>query len=84
MLKPAIIYLINLFAFPAAFRRLCVETTDICGGQKWLAPAAFRRLCVETMNPDFVEGDVIPAAFRRLCVETHKTGKGNTSRISRL
>ncbi|OFT23269.1 hypothetical protein HMPREF3066_06255 [Neisseria sp. HMSC03D10] len=23
-----------------------------------------------------------PAAFRRLCVETHKTGKGNTSRIS--
>ena len=33
---------------PAAFRRLCVETTVFCRYQAFPRPAAFRRLCVET------------------------------------
>ena len=33
---------------PAAFRRLCVETSDDFGRLKSNSPAAFRRLCVET------------------------------------
>ena len=36
--------------FPAAFRRLCVETTNPTNGGSSEAPAAFRRLCVETAN----------------------------------
>ena len=33
---------------PAAFGRLCVETTDGSNCVKEQAPAAFGRLCVET------------------------------------
>ena len=33
---------------PAAFGRLCVETTFITDGKGRLIPAAFGRLCVET------------------------------------
>ena len=55
---------------PAAFRRLCVETTlqVLITGQ--LEPAAFRRLCVETSKQRNHALDNDPAAFRRLCVET--------------
>ena len=35
---------------PAAFRRLCVETTNPTNGGSSEAPAAFRRLCVETSS----------------------------------
>ena len=38
---------------PAAFRRLCVETMKVVGGQNSASPAAFRRLCVETDNLGF-------------------------------
>ena len=34
---------------PAAFRRLCVETTRHGNGDIRTTPAAFRRLCVETV-----------------------------------
>ena len=33
---------------PAAFRRLCVETSERFWSLKIWQPAAFRRLCVET------------------------------------
>ena len=56
--------------FPAAFRRLCVETVFLILVWAKPFPAAFRRLCVETpderVEPDYTD----PAAFRRLCVET--------------
>ena len=55
---------------PAAFGRLCVETSAIRVRAKLAGPAAFGRLCVETKTTigrsDFVD----PAAFGRLCVET--------------
>ena len=35
---------------PAAFRRLCVETTKFCIFWIVQSPAAFRRLCVETIT----------------------------------
>ena len=34
---------------PAAFRRLCVETSYEMSGIELTQPAAFRRLCVETL-----------------------------------
>ena len=34
--------------YPAAFRRLCVETLYGLKGMPFFTPAAFRRLCVET------------------------------------
>ena len=56
---------------PAAFRRLCVETTRLKDLEnKRKAPAAFRRLCVETTYTAGMSGSGGPAAFRRLCVET--------------
>ena len=36
--------------FPAAFRRLCVETANMGNINGGSLPAAFRRLCVETNN----------------------------------
>ena len=33
---------------PAAFRRLCVETSALMPKMAMTDPAAFRRLCVET------------------------------------
>ena len=61
-----------VFFYPAAFRRLCVETgrppPDLCLGE----PAAFRRLCVETTMLSRRQQERAPAAFRRLCVETAK------------
>ena len=55
---------------PAAFGRLCVETTarpalNMTGG-----PAAFGRLCVETKGWSGKIMEIKPAAFGRLCVET--------------
>ena len=55
---------------PAAFRRLCVETTKTTPITKQTEPAAFRRLCVETQACDLKCLTFLPAAFRRLCVET--------------
>ena len=63
----------NCSNHPAAFRRLCVETSDRFGRFGTVAPAAFRRLCVETkFNRDYIRV-LDPAAFRRLCVETKMT-----------
>ena len=59
---------------PAAFRRLCVETMKVVGGQNSASPAAFRRLCVETMKVVGGQNSASPAAFRRLCVETDNLG----------
>ena len=56
---------------PAAFRRLCVETTGQPTTSGDLAPAAFRRLCVETTAAKDSALRTAPAAFRRLCVETN-------------
>ena len=61
---------IGLPAQPAAFRRLCVETSEMFGAVESAVPAAFRRLCVETIPTDNRPNRSYPAAFRRLCVET--------------
>ena len=59
---------------PAAFRRLCVETSAQHLPMLWRDPAAFRRLCVETQLHRARCGfRRHPAAFRRLCVETSWT-----------
>ena len=56
---------------PAAFGRLCVETS-LKGAQALVdAPAAFGRLCVETAMMTKVSALICPAAFGRLCVETN-------------
>ena len=57
-------------ADPAAFRRLCVETRNLCFNCFISLPAAFRRLCVETCGKRLTKPAYGPAAFRRLCVET--------------
>ena len=41
---------------PAAFRRLCVETSYAFLKSETVFPAAFRRLCVETMISFIVVG----------------------------
>ena len=43
--------------FPAAFRRLCVETLLSGLGSSEKDPAAFRRLCVETQGTVIKEID---------------------------
>ena len=48
VLKPSLQVKITLDLFPAAFRRLCVETSFVSAGSRLWRPAAFRRLCVET------------------------------------
>ena len=58
------------FIGPAAFRRLCVETSRLWHAVTIQTPAVFRRLCVETSKSLFPATMVLPAAFRRLCVET--------------
>ena len=55
---------------PAAFGRLCVETSETQNGQMFVGPAAFGRLCVETSETQNGQMFVGPAAFGRLCVET--------------
>ena len=62
----------NLPEYPAAFRRLCVETKcKVILFYNLTFPAAFRRLCVETSVPiSPIQKPHAPAAFRRLCVET--------------
>ena len=56
--------------YPAAFRRLCVETSLKVALNLSVNPAAFRRLCVETFALFKHRMEEAPAAFRRLCVET--------------
>ena len=60
----------QIVGWPAAFRRLCVETNYGIGGYSDGHPAAFRRLCVETRSWSATVELLTPAAFRRLCVET--------------
>ena len=48
MLKPLLKYLLDPTKDPAAFRRLCVETSIPIRLAIQVLPAAFRRLCVET------------------------------------
>ena len=56
---------------PAAFGRLCVETTNGLGFASINEPAAFGRLCVETCTVLVASPmPANPAAFGRLCVET--------------
>ena len=47
---------VNQHDTPAAFRRLCVETSGGGGSAGGGGPAAFRRLCVETRNTLVVGG----------------------------
>ena len=49
MLKRCIQFLYWNEYIPAAFRRLCVETSNALCRLKRILPAAFRRLCVETL-----------------------------------
>ena len=49
MLKQVLHLLFPYTGYPAAFRRLCVETAAQTKLWKDKAPAAFRRLCVETV-----------------------------------
>ena len=74
----------NLYR-PAAFGRLCVETSLCTMRPCRPMPAAFGRLCVETSNSGQGKGSDDPAAFGRLCVETGNGGgiKGadGTSRL---
>ena len=65
---------------PAAFRRLCVETTSQEALGPIRLPAAFRRLCVETPLTPFRFPEGPPAAFRRLCVETSLNLFGSSRR----
>ena len=60
----------QLMIYPAAFGRLCVETSPSRPAAAAQAPAAFGRLCVETKAPMTKVGITAPAAFGRLCVET--------------
>ena len=59
---------------PAAFGRLCVETTVAEDAPNPDVPAAFGRLCVETPLLLGISLVLDPAAFGRLCVETIKPG----------
>ena len=70
MLKLADIFGFGITEKPAAFRRLCVETTLNIPTDLVKRPAAFRRLCVETAVHTLYAPNSKPAAFRRLCVET--------------
>ena len=70
MLKPMRRGETDYYTYPAAFRRLCVETLTIRCGWPTDGPAAFRRLCVETLCFTKMKKVKSPAAFRRLCVET--------------
>ena len=85
MLKPISFMRCVAIIKPAAFRRLCVETSPDWGMAGYYAPAAFRRLCVETTLPKSSSTQTVPAAFRRLCVETMTFGAGrrvkSTSRL---
>ena len=57
---------------PAAFGRLCVETSlPVTAVGISDDPAAFGRLCVETGLGGGGSSGGGPAAFGRLCVETH-------------
>ena len=58
---------------PAAFGRLCVETTISNLKLVKQSPAAFGRLCVETSYGRKISTESYPAAFGRLCVETSGT-----------
>ena len=49
MLKPAILDSLFTTGGPAAFGRLCVETSKIRTMSGVIEPAAFGRLCVETV-----------------------------------
>ena len=55
---------------PAAFGRLCVETSRYTVIVVSRFPAAFGRLCVETVVVIDEAQNIFPAAFGRLCVET--------------
>ena len=65
--------------YPAAFRRLCVETHQCQHATRRPSPAAFRRLCVETPILSQAKMSGKPAAFRRLCVETAAPTLPNSS-----
>ena len=56
--------------WPAAFGRLCVETSYLALLRMEALPAAFGRLCVETRKAEQGVNASVPAAFGRLCVET--------------
>ena len=49
-MKPPIFAKFPVFFGPAAFRRLCVETSFNIATNGNIFPAAFRRLCVETLS----------------------------------
>ena len=53
VLKQYISFVILKIDLPAAFRRLCVETSDDLKKSVKDKPAAFRRLCVETRLKTF-------------------------------
>ena len=55
-------------AIPAAFRRLCVETSGSPPGTLAETPAAFRRLCVETADPNHARPDHRPQPPSGGCV----------------
>ena len=59
-------------AEPAAFGRLCVETSPFARASGLILPAAFGRLCVETCDAAQTGCLSDPAAFGRLCVETNR------------
>ena len=70
VLKPLSDWSVALLSEPAAFGRLCVETSVIGRCFIRIEPAAFGRLCVETCTVSSAWILVLPAAFGRLCVET--------------
>ena len=80
MLKPMPSAVIRSEWLPAAFRRLCVETSWLPSESDCALPAAFRRLCVETTLIRRIGKLLAPAAFRRLCVETRLPSRKNQDR----
>ena len=68
VLKPDIGGNLQNGAKPAAFRRLCVETSLAKSVKLKTNPAAFRRLCVETIQcPDKLKSDLASRLQAAVC-----------------
>ena len=71
MLKPSVRTEKTEIRFPAAFRRLCVETVVMAKFVRYFLSQPPSGGCVLKLEDGYKEKICrIPAAFRRLCVET--------------
>ena len=56
--------------YPAAFRRLCVETGEVGANWKWKCQPPLGGCVLKQDMHVWLKWPENPAAFRRLCVET--------------